>query len=184
MEQSVILAGFGGQGLLFAGTVLARAVLIEDREVLWIPAYGPEMRGGTAACTVIVADEPVGSPIVDRLDVLIALNPPSLAKYEHLLAPGGLLVVNDSLVEAEASRTDVEVVRPRCTTVATRAGDERMTSVVGLGAALARRPIVQPDSARAALTALLEKRGAGVLAANLAAFQAGLEGTAAALPSR
>ena len=100
MESATILGGFGGQGILFAGQVLAQAGLAEDKYVSWLPSYGPEMRGGTASCTVIVADEPIGSPIVDVADAVIALNPPSLAKFEALLAPGGLLVLNSSLIEA------------------------------------------------------------------------------------
>jgi 2-oxoglutarate ferredoxin oxidoreductase subunit gamma len=172
-ERATILAGFGGQGLLFAGQVLARAALAEGREVCWIPSYGPEMRGGTAACTVIVGDEPIGSPVADRLDALVALNPPSLARYVPLLAPGGLLVVNDSLVEAEAGRDDVEVVRVPCTGIATRAGDERLTCIVGLGALIARRPIVGRAAVEAALRALLAGKGVDVLAADLEAVDAG-----------
>ena len=101
MERSTIFAGFGGQGILFAGKVLAEAALIEGREVLWIPSYGPEMRGGTASCTVIVADRPIGSPVVDRADHAVVLNPPSMAKYAPSVAEGGLLVVNTTLIEAE-----------------------------------------------------------------------------------
>src|SRR5512132_2358025 len=110
MERSVIFAGFGGQGILFAGTILARAAMAEGREVLWIPSYGPEMRGGTASCTGIVADRLIGSPIVDRADAAVVLNPPSLAKYAPVVADGGLLVVNTTLIEAEAGRTDVDVL--------------------------------------------------------------------------
>lgn len=173
MEFATIFAGFGGQGLLFAGHALAEAALLEGREVLWIPSYGPEMRGGTASCTVIVADRPIGSPIVDRADAAVTLNPPSLARFEPLVAPGGLLVVNTSLIEAEPSRSDLEVVRVPCTAVAREAGDDRLVSVVGLGALLARRPIVARASVEAALRRLLADRPAAVLAADLAALAAG-----------
>ncbi len=172
-ENATILAGFGGQGLLFAGHVLAEAGLLEGREVFWIPAYGPEMRGGTAACTVIVGDEPIGSPIVDALDLLIALNPPSLAKYEPLLASGALLVVNDSLIEAEPQRGDVEIVRVPCTRLATQAADERLTSIAALGAALARRPIVSEAAVIRALEVMLERKDPRVLEANVAVLRAG-----------
>jgi 2-oxoglutarate ferredoxin oxidoreductase subunit gamma len=174
MDRAVILAGFGGQGLLFAGQVLARAALAEGRETFWIPAYGPEMRGGTAACTVIVGDEPIGSPIPDRLEGLVALNPPSLAKYEPLLAPGGLLVVNSTLVEADPRRSDVDVVTVPCTRLAKEAGDERATCLAGLGALLARRAIVGSDAAEEALRGLVAGRGAGVLEIDLAALRAGV----------
>ena len=184
MQRAVIFAGFGGQGLLFAGHALAQAALDEGREVFWIPAYGPEMRGGTAACTVIVGDAPIGSPVVDSLDALVVLNPPSLAKYESLLAPGGLLVINDSLVEAEPRRTDVEVVRVPCTAIATETGDERLTAVAALGALIARRPFVEREAMRAALTGLLEDRGPELLAADLAAFDAGFAAATEAVAAR
>jgi 2-oxoglutarate ferredoxin oxidoreductase subunit gamma len=173
MERSTILAGFGGQGLLFAGTVLARAGMADGREVLWIPAYGPEMRGGTASCTVIVADRPIGSPMVDAADAVIALNPPSMARFESLLAPGGLLVVNTSLIEAEPTRTDIEVVRVPCTAAAREAGDDRLVSIVALGALLARRPIVSWEAAREAVAAVAGKKRPEIVAADLAALEAG-----------
>lgn len=179
MERATILAGFGGQGLLFAGQVLANAGLIEGKHVTWLPSYGPEMRGGTAACTVIVSDRPIGSPIVDRADIVVALNPPSLAKYEHLLVPGGLLVLNDSLIEAAPSRTDVEVVRIPCSALAREVGDERVISILALGGALGRRPIVGIDSVRQALS---EKGGPKVVEMNLRALALGL-GSGAPVPA-
>src|SRR5664279_566670 len=97
VEHSVVFAGFGGQGLLFAGQVLARAAVKDGLEVFWIPSYGPEMRGGTAACTVIVDESPIGSPVVDRFDAAVVMNLPSLLKFGPRLAPGGLLVMNTSL---------------------------------------------------------------------------------------
>lgn len=180
MERSTIFAGFGGQGLLFAGTVLARAAMAEGREVLWIPSYGPEMRGGTASCTVIVADRPIGSPIVDRADAAVVLNPPSLAKFEGSIAPGGLLVVNVSLIEAEPTRTDLEVVAIPCTALAREAGDDRLVSVVALGALVSRRPIVTPDAIRQAIAAVVAGKRPGILEADLLAFDAGLRHGAAA----
>ncbi len=173
MERSTIFAGFGGQGLLFAGTVLANAAMTEGREVLWIPSYGPEMRGGTAFCTVIVGDEPIGSPIVDRADATVVLNPPSLARFEGIVTPRGLLVMNTSLIEAEVSRTDLEVVAIPCTGLAREAGDDRLVSVVALGALIARRPLVEPGSVREALTRIVSAKRPEILAADLAAFDAG-----------
>ena len=174
MEYSTIFAGFGGQGILFAGQVLARAAMAEGREVMWIPSYGPEMRGGTASCTVIVGDDPIGSPVVDRADAAVVLNPPSLAKFESLVAPGGLLVVNTSLIEAEPSRMDIEVAPIPCTAVAGEAGDDRLVSIVALGALVARRPWVSPEAVRAAMAEQLGGERPRVLAADLAAFEAGL----------
>lgn len=173
MERSTILAGFGGQGILFAGTILARAAMADDLEVLWIPSYGPEMRGGTASCTVILADEPIGSPVVDRADAVVALNPPSMAKFEPLVTPGGLLVVNASLIEAAPSRTDIDICAVPCTALARTAGDDRLVSVVALGALLACRPLVPLAAVREAIAATVQSKRPEILAADLAALEAG-----------
>jgi 2-oxoglutarate ferredoxin oxidoreductase subunit gamma len=175
MERSTIFAGFGGQGLLFAGRVLAEAAMGEGHEVLWLPSYGPEMRGGTASCTVIVADRLIGSPIVDRADHAVVLNPPSMAKYAPLLAPDGLLVVNASLIEADPDRDDVEVVRVPCTALARKAGDDRIVSVVALGALVACRRLVQPASVRRALGTVLGDKHPELIEPNVLAFEAGYE---------
>lgn len=175
MDLSTIFAGFGGQGILFAGKVLAEAALLEGREVLWIPSYGPEMRGGTASCTVIVADRLIGSPIVDRADHAVVLNPPSMAKYAPLVAVGGLLVVNTTLIEAEPGRDDIEVLEVPCTAVARRSGDDKLVSVVALGALIGARRFVEPDSVHRALGVLLGQKHADLVAADIAAFDAGYE---------
>jgi len=183
MEAATILGGFGGQGILFAGQVLAQAGLAEDRYVSWLPSYGPEMRGGTASCTVIVADGPIGSPIVDVADAVIALNPPSLAKFEALLAPGGLLVLNSSLIEAEPTRDDIEVVRVPCSAEARVIGDDRLVSVIALGALLARRTLVGPDVVHAALSAHAGRGGDELVELNRRALARGTEhGTVAPVP--
>jgi 2-oxoglutarate ferredoxin oxidoreductase subunit gamma len=174
MEHSTIFGGFGGQGLLFAGHVLAEAAVIDGLQVSWMPSYGPEMRGGTASCTVIVADRPIGSPIVDAADSLVALNPPSLAKFESVLAPGGLLVLNASLIEAEPRRHDIEVLALPCTALARIAGDDRLVSVVALGGLVARRPIVSVAAVKQALVNLIG-RHANLLEADLAGFDRGYE---------
>jgi 2-oxoglutarate ferredoxin oxidoreductase subunit gamma len=174
MQATTILSGFGGQGLLFAGQVLAQAGLDEGRDVTWLPSYGPEMRGGTASCTVIVADRPIGSPIADVADVVIALNPPSLARFESLLAPGGLLVLNDSLIESAPQRDDIEVVRVPCSALAREAGDDRVVSIVALGAAIARRPIVGEDAMRGAVRTVSAKAGRLATDRNEQALEAGI----------
>lgn len=176
MDRSTILAGFGGQGLLFAGKVLAEAALLDGLETLWIPSYGPEMRGGTASCTVIISDGQIGSPIVDRADHALVLNPPSLAKYGPIVAPGGLLVVNDSLVEGEVARDDIEAVRVPCTALAARAGDDRLVSVVALGALLARRrDLVTRASVERAIEVILGPRRPELIEADGAALAAGYD---------
>ena len=173
MQHATVFGGFGGQGLLFAGHVLAQAAVIEDRTVSWMPSYGPEMRGGTASCTVVIADHPIGSPIVDSANSVVALNPPSLAKFEPLLVTDGLLIVNTSLIEAEPLRTDVEVVPVPCTRLARTAGDDRFVSVVALGALVGRRPLVSADSIRQALIDVVGTHERALIEANLAAFSAG-----------
>lgn len=181
--HATIISGFGGQGLLFAGQVLAQAATREGLEVSWMPSYGPEMRGGTASCTVIVADRPIGSPIVDVADSVIALNPPSMAKFEPVLAPGGLLVLNTTLIEAEPQRPDIELAALPCTALARAAGDDRLASVVALGGLLARRPIVAVASVHAALADVTGSHHAELLDADLAAFDAGYAAGAAAGPT-
>jgi 2-oxoglutarate ferredoxin oxidoreductase subunit gamma len=133
------------------------------------------MRGGTASCTVIVSDRAIGSPIVDAADIVIALNPPSLARYEPLVRPGGLLVINASLIEAEPRRDDIEVVRVPCSAIAGDAGDDRLVSVAALGAALARRPLVSRRTARRALRLVAAKAGRKAVERNLVAFDAGYQ---------
>lgn len=187
MQHATIIGGFGGQGLLFAGHVLAQAAVIEGRMVSWMPSYGPEMRGGTASCTVIIADHPIGSPIVDSADSVIALNPPSLAKFEPLLAQHGLLIVNSTLIEAEPQRTDIEIAAIPCTALARASGDDRFVSIVALGGLIARRPIVGHELLRRALFDVLGTKRPEMIEANLAAFtsgyQAAVEAAARSEPS-
>jgi 2-oxoglutarate ferredoxin oxidoreductase subunit gamma len=175
VERSVVFAGFGGQGILFAGRILARAAIKDGLEVFWIPSYGPEMRGGTAACTVIVGEQPIGSPSVDDYDAVIAMNPPSLRKYASKVHPGGLLVVNASLVAHPVGRHDLEELRIPCTELAAKGGDDQLVSVVGLGALVGRLGWVTPESVRAALEDATGGKRPEMLEADLGAFAAGLE---------
>ena len=175
MQHGAIFAGFGGQGLLFCGHVLAEAALLEGKHVTWMPSYGPEMRGGTASCTVVVSDRPIGSPILDEADSVVALNPPSLARFESVVARNGLLVVNTSLVEVEPTRRDIEVLAMPCTRIASEVGDVRLVSIVALGGLVASRPIVRQDSVRRALMEMLGSRRRELLDADLAAFDRGCE---------
>jgi 2-oxoglutarate ferredoxin oxidoreductase subunit gamma len=179
MQHATIFGGFGGQGLLFAGHVLAQAAVLEGRMASWMPSYGPEMRGGTASCTVIIADHPIGSPIVDSADSVIALNPPSLAKFEPLLMAGGLLVVNATLIEAEPRRTDIEIAAIPCTALARAAGDDRFVSIVALGGLIARRPIVGRETLRQALIEVLGDKRPEMIEANLAALITGYQAAVA-----
>lgn len=174
MERSVIFAGFGGQGLLFAGQVLAQAAMDEGREVIWIPSYGPEMRGGTASCTVIISEEPVGSPVVDRADVAVVLNPPSHAKFARTVAPNGVIVTNATLVDARVERDDVFEIALPLSELAATAGDPRLVSVVALGVVAARTGLVLPTSVHRALTEIVGRKHPEILGSDLAAFDAGM----------
>jgi 2-oxoglutarate ferredoxin oxidoreductase subunit gamma len=183
MERSVVFSGFGGQGLLFAGQVLARAAIKDGLEVFWIPSYGPEMRGGTAACTVILSDHQIGSPVPDQFDAAVAMNLPSLRKYGPRVAPAGLILVNTSLVTSQTSaRADVDELRLPCTELAAKGGDDKLVSVVALGALVGRLGWVTEDSVRAALREISAKKGQAVVEADLGAFAAGLEAGRVRLP--
>jgi 2-oxoglutarate ferredoxin oxidoreductase subunit gamma len=180
MERAIVLAGFGGQGLLFAGHVLAQAAIDAGLDALWIPSYGPQMRGGTASCTVVVSDERVGSPVADRYAAAVALNGPSAERFAPLVVDGGLLVVNASLVGRVADAPRLRVARVPCTELALAAGGERLSAVVGLGAlaTLASRqegglPDLTLRELRAALRRLVEEDASGLLAGDLRALSAG-----------
>ena len=176
MEHSVVFAGFGGQGLLFAGQVLARAAIKDGLEVFWIPSYGPEMRGGTASCTVIVGDETIGSPVVDHFDAAVVMNLPSLRKFAPRVAHDGLLLVNTSLVVSEASgRADIDELGIACTDLAAKGGDDKLVSVAALGALVGRTGWVTQESVRAALREISAKKRPEVIESDLGAFDAGLE---------
>lgn len=134
MEIGVVFAGFGGQGILLAGKVLAQAAMERGFEVTWLPSYGPEMRGGTANCTVVIADEPVGSPIVDRPQILVAMNGPSLERFGPRVAPGGTIIFNASLVSGPFARTDARLLPIPMNAIAQELGEVRAANMVALGA--------------------------------------------------
>jgi 2-oxoglutarate ferredoxin oxidoreductase subunit gamma len=134
METGLIVAGFGGQGVLLIGQLIAYAGMLDGKEVSWMPSYGPEMRGGSANCTVVISDEPVGSPKVDEPDVVIAMNKPSMLLFEGMIKPGGALLYNASLIDTIPTRTDIRKVPVPCSEIADRAGDLRAANMAMLGA--------------------------------------------------
>jgi 2-oxoglutarate ferredoxin oxidoreductase subunit gamma len=156
MHQEIVFSGFGGQGALFAGQVLTYAAMEAGWEVTWIPSYGPEMRGGTANCTVVISDEPIGSPIVRNPRIAVVLNPESMDRYEPLIKPDGLLVVNSTLVRRRAVRDDITVVRVPANDIAVDLGNVKMANVVALGVMLACRPIVSLEAVEKVLDAQLK----------------------------
>jgi 2-oxoglutarate ferredoxin oxidoreductase subunit gamma len=136
MQHDVIMAGFGGQGILLIGKILAYAGMNQGQEVSWLPSYGPEMRGGTCNCTVVISDRPVGSPVIRSPRAVLAMNLPSLDKFEPDLRSGGVLLINTSLITRRASRDDVTVVEVRANDVANGLGNPRSANMVALGAYL------------------------------------------------
>ncbi|HCE16960.1 MAG TPA: 2-oxoacid:ferredoxin oxidoreductase subunit gamma [Anaerolinea thermolimosa] len=175
MQTEIIIAGFGGQGVLFAGQLLAYAAMDEGREVTWIPSYGPEMRGGTANCTVIIADEEIGSPLVRHPAAVIAMNLPSLDKYEALIQPGGVLVVNASMVNRKPVRGDLRAVMVPGNEIAEAMGDRRMTNMVLLGALLVNLPVLPVEAVERALEAHLPARHHRLLPLNFQCLRKGAE---------
>ncbi len=175
MQQEIIIAGFGGQGVLFSGQILAYAAMDAGKEVTWIPSYGPEMRGGTANCTVIIADEEIGSPLVKNPQLGIALNLPSFDKYEDLLAPGGTLIVNQSMVDRTARRADINVVFVPCNEVAEEIGDKKLLNMVAVGALLTALPEISLKDIEKALEGHLPVRHKHLLPKNYEALKRGSE---------
>ena len=173
METSIIISGFGGQGALFAGQLLAYAGMDAGRFVSWIPSYGPEMRGGTAHCTIIIGDDEIGAPIVARPDVAIVFNLPSFDKYEPLVKPGGLLVVNSSLVASTSHRDDITVVAVPANALAEEWGTAKMTNMAAIGAMLAARPVLPLPIVEAALAAHLPPNKQPLIEANLQVLRHG-----------
>ncbi len=178
MQKEIIVAGFGGQGVLFAGQLLTYAAMDQGLHVTWIPSYGPEMRGGTANCTVVISDEEIGSPMVSRPSAVIAMNLPSLDKYEDKVKDGGVLVINQSMVDRDVQRTDIKVAMVPANTIAEELGDKRMTNMVLLGALLANLDILPVSSVEKALREHLPERHHKLLPLNKEAMQRGAAFTA------
>jgi 2-oxoglutarate ferredoxin oxidoreductase subunit gamma len=175
MQTEVIISGFGGQGVLFAGQLLAYAGLDFDREVTWFPSYGPEMRGGTAHCTVIISDEEIGSPIVKNPKAVVVMNIPSLEKYEPLVREGGVLIVNGSLVDREPTRENIEIVIVPANEIAEEIGDRRYANMVMTGALLERSKLFTLEEIGKALDSHIPDRHRDKIADNLEALRRGAE---------
>jgi len=173
MQKEVIVAGFGGQGILFAGQLLAYAAMDAGMEVTWFPSYGPEMRGGTANCTVILSNDEIGAAVVRSPSVAIVMNLPSLDKYEPLIKEDGLLVVDSSLVERKVERQDVNVVYVPATRIAEELGNRRMANMVMLGATLKNFDLLPIETLENSLEEHLPERHRKLLPANIKALEAG-----------
>ncbi len=174
-ENVLIISGFGGQGVMLMGQVLATAAMIENKHSTWLPSYGPEMRGGTANCTVVISEEMIGSPIADTPSSVIAMNIPSLIKFEEKLSQEGLLIINSSVVDREPSRNDIKVAKIDANKIAEEIGNLRVANMVVLGAYIEKTNLVSLESVEKAFERKLTGRKAKLIEMNLEAVKAGME---------
>ena len=174
-EMRIVFAGFGGQGLLFAGKVVAYAGLIDGREVSWLPSYGPEMRGGTANCSVTLSDEPIGSPLITDPNVLVAMNQPSLLKFEPEITPGGIALIDTTLVTRVPERDDIQVYTLDATRMAEEAGLKGLANIVLVGKMLKETGFCSMETIEAAVRKTVPARKQAMIEHNLHALRLGLE---------
>lgn len=175
MTQEIIIAGFGGQGVLSMGKILAYSGLMEEKEVTWMPAYGPEQRGGTANVTVIVSDEKISSPILSSYDTAIILNQPSLEKFESKIKPGGILIYDGYGIINPPTRPDIQIYRIDAMDAANEIGNPKAFNMIVLGGLLKLRPMVTIESVVKGLKKTLPERHHHLIPMNEAAIQKGME---------
>lgn len=175
MQHEIIIAGFGGQGILSAGRILAYAGMLENKNVSWLPSYGPEMRGGTANCHVIISDEPVGSPILNSCNSLIVMNGPSLERFERIVIPGGMIITDKSLVTKGPSRKDVDVYEIPATQMASGMGNLTFANIILLGKLIAKTGMVTVESFEKALGKVLPEKYHHLIPDEMMALKAGME---------
>ena len=175
MTHQILIAGFGGQGVLFAGKFLAYKGMVEDKNISWLPSYGPEMRGGTANCSVVLSDMPVGSPIITAPDVLVAMNLPSLQKFVDAVAPGGKIIIDSTLIDAKVERTDVEVFYIPATQMAKDAGFATLANMILTGKVLKEIHSVAWEGNKETLESFIPAKKAGLIDINCKALQAGYD---------
>ena len=172
---NLLIAGFGGQGVLFAGKFLAYKALLEGKQLSWLPSYGPEMRGGTANCSIIISDTPVGSPIVANPDCLVAMNLPSLDKYEAAVVPGGKIFVDSTLITRKIEREDVNAYYIPATQIANEMGIPTLANMIILGKVLAENPELGMEYLEAAMGKVVSAKRANLIEQNLNAIKLGYE---------
>ena len=175
MTTQILIAGFGGQGVLFAGKFLAYKGLVQDKQVSWLPSYGPEMRGGTANCSVIISDMPVGSPIITNPDVLVAMNLPSLTKFVDTVVPGGKIIIDSTLIDVKVQRSDVQVFYVPATQMAKDAGFATLANMILAGKVLKETDAVSFDGNKETLESFIPAKKAGLIDINCKALQAGYD---------
>lgn len=174
MTTEILLAGFGGQGVLFAGKILAYCGLLDNKEISWLPSYGPEMRGGTANCSVCISDEPIGSPLVLAPDVLIAMNQPSFDKFVGTVKSGGKIFVDNSLVDTKCDRTDIECFYIPSTNLAESNGLKGGSNIVLLGKILKETNLFSFDTMKKAIEKVVPASKAQLISNNFKAIEIGM----------
>ncbi len=175
MTEEIIIAGFGGQGVLSMGMILCYSGMIENKEVSWMPSYGPEMRGGTANCMAIVSDTKISSPIISKFDTVIALNQPSVDKFEKGVKPGGLLIYEANNVIHPPTRTDIEIIGIDATKEAAKMKNTKIMNMIVLGAFLKKRPIIEIKNILEGIKQVLPERYHHLLPLNEEALRKGME---------
>jgi len=173
--SQILIAGFGGQGVLFAGKFLAYKGLVQEKQVSWLPSYGPEMRGGTANCSIILSDSPVGSPIITNPDVLVAMNLPSLQKFVNDVVPGGQIFVDSTLISAKVEREDVKVFYVPATQLAKDAGFASLSNMILMGKVMKESGAVAWDGNKETLESFIPAKKANLIDANCKALQIGYD---------
>ena len=174
MTNEIILAGFGGQGILFAGKALAYGGLIDEKEVSWLPSYGPEMRGGTANCSVCISDNPIGSPLVLEPDLLIAMNTPSFEKFINAVKAGGKAFIDSTMVDAKTERTDIEIFYIPATQLATDNNLSGMANIILLGKLMKETALISTETVEKSLAKCIPPKKANLLESNLKAISIGM----------
>ncbi|MHC4642904.1 MAG: 2-oxoacid:acceptor oxidoreductase family protein [Planctomycetota bacterium] len=172
-ETRIIIGGFGGQGVVLAGSILARASMAEDKHVTQMVSYGAEMRGGTANTSVVISESEIASPVIENPDVAIVLNRPSLDKFEEQIVSGGLVVVNSSLVDREVRRQDLDVVTINATEIANQLGNVRVANIVALGAFIGKTSLVKTASVASAIEKYFSEKKPNLIEINMNALQEG-----------
>ena len=175
MTEEIIIAGFGGQGVLSMGQILCYGGVIEGKEVSWMPSYGPEMRGGTANCIAIISDSKISSPILTKFDTVIALNQPSLDKFESAVKPGGLLIYEASTIINAPTRTDIDIVPIEAANEATKLNNSKVMNMIILGAFLKKKPVITFENALDGLKKVLPERYHKLIPLNKTAMERGME---------
>ncbi|KUO60612.1 2-oxoacid:ferredoxin oxidoreductase subunit gamma [bacterium BRH_c32] len=175
MTEEIIIAGFGGQGVLSMGQILCYSGVMENKEVSWMPSYGPEMRGGTANCMAIISDTKISSPIINKFDTVIALNQPSLDKFEQAVKPGGLLIYEASTIVNPPTRNDIEILAIEASNEAAKLKNSKVMNMIILGAFLKKKPIIELDNIIEGIKKVLPERYHHLIPLNKEALQKGME---------